>query len=507
MKPLPLVSRLGAAGLALALAAGCAASTGDSSRTTGTATSTPPAMLAPSSQAAPTPDTTPSAAPSQAASPVWPYKSTWEISDVLFGEDGRVVVIETHRSAGQARITVLDENGIPVLGWPWTPSPTGDAAVGAVLGPEGSLYVTVRGQSGSPGARSHSLHRLAPDGSEMAGFPLDLPAVPFCSLAVADDAAVVSCGDEEVSDVVTARAWVVEPDGSTRDGWPVDLAVGAGIVGFGPDGRVYLQAWGEPRTITALARDGTAIAGWPHKVRAGDLVQVDGQGRIRTTSYRDGAEVQCGLPAKTVYTMLQADGSTGPGWPVSVSGWSSEPEITGDGTMVVAAATGLITGYSPEGEVKAGWPVRQVGVTVACSDGSRPWTAGDGSTLIVGEGRATLLDAAGKAVAGWPVALPYQAAESCPTCTPGPSAPMAPAVGVRAIYVGAYAKERPHVIVIARDGSMPKAAQVTIAKTGHWLQWVRIAPTGRVWALTYSYLEDGELGALYLVAQDTAPGS
>ena len=46
-----------------------------------------------------------------------------------------------------------------------------------------------------------------------------------------------------------------------------------------------------------------------------------------------------------------------------------------------------------------------------------------------------------------------------------------------------------------------------IGKVGDTLWWLRIAPTGRVWALTVSQLEEGEAGALYLVAEDTAQGS
>ena len=163
---------------------------------------------------------------------------------------------------GQGRITVLEGDGSPVTGWPWTPGPTGDAARRVAFGPDGSLYVAARGESGSPFAWSWNLHRLSPDGKEMAGFPVDLPAVPFCDLAVHDGAAYTSCGDEDPdTGVGTSEVRVVEPDGSTRGGWPVSLAGVPGIVGFGPDGRVYLTACS---TVTALAGNGTPIAGWPH---------------------------------------------------------------------------------------------------------------------------------------------------------------------------------------------------------------------------------------------------
>jgi hypothetical protein len=456
----------------------------------------------------PLPSTAPSVTPSAAPSLGWPYASSWEINDALFGEDGRVVLVESHWEAGEGRINVLDKDGGPVPGWPWTPGPTGDAALGVAFGPDGSLYVVARGASGSPITWSWSLHRLGPDGKEMAGFPLDLPAVPWCDLAVSGDAATISCADEDPdTGVATSEVRIVEPDGSTRDGWPVGLAGAAGITGFGPDGRIYLAT---ESTITALTSDGTKVMGWPRKI-SGPGVQIDALGRVRETSYRGVAE-QCGLPVRTVYTMLRADGSTAPGWPVTAKGWSSEPELAADGTMVVASATGQVTAYSTRGVIKDGWPVRRVGVTVGCWDGSRPWAAGDGAMVVVGDGRATLLTAGGRVASGWPVTLPYEVAMSCDPCTPGPGGPVAPAVGERAVYVGGYGggsqgptHGQPQVMVVERDGSMPPDAQRQIGTAGDELRWLRIAPTGRVWALLIS--QDGSSAALHLVAEDAALGA
>ena len=516
------LGRVGIVGVVLALVAGCSLSSGTSSQPSGTLLPTPPPATSPtptpSATPTPTPTLAPSASPSEPPRAGWPYSSTWETRDVLFAEDGRVVLIESHWDVGAGRITVLDGDGRFVPGWPWTPGTTGDAALDAAFGPDGSFYVAARGATDDyPIAYSWSLHRLSPEGQEMAGFPLDLPAVPFCDVEMNDGAAYVSCGDEEAG--ATSEVRVVEPDGKIRDGWPVGLGMGAEIAGFGPDGRVYLQAWGQPSTITALASDGTLIAGWPRKisgvVEAG--VQIDAQGLARVTSRSDITE-QCGLPDKTMYTMLRADGSTAPGWPVTVKGWSSMPDLADDGTMVVASATGKVTAYSSRGTVKDGWPVRRVGVTVGCWGGSRPWHTGDGTTVVVGDGRATLLEAGGQVASGWPVALPYEAANSCDPCAPGPGGPLDPAVGERAVYIGAYQGEeghgtdgtstrQPRVMVVERDGSMPSEAQLLIGTVGDTMSWLRIAPTGRVWALTTSYLEDGEAGTLHLVAEDADPGA
>ena len=50
---------------------------------------------------------------------------------------------------------------------------------------------------------------------------------------------------------------------------------------------------------------------------------------------------------------------------------------------------------------------------------------------------------------------------------------------------------------------MPPDAQLLIGNAGDALSWLRIAPTGRVWALTSG--QDGT--SLHLVAEDAAPGS
>jgi hypothetical protein len=259
------------------------------------------------------------------------------------------------------------------------------------------------------------------------------------------------------------------------------------------------------------------VAGWPRRI-GGDGepgVAIDAQGRVRLTTYRDVAQQQCGLPATTVYTMLRTDGSTAPGWPVTVQGWSSLPELADDGTMVVASASGKVTAYSPRGAIIDGWPVPKVGVSVGCYGGSRPWAAGSGTIVVAGDGRATLLAADGRMATGWPVTLPYEVADSCGGCTPGPGGPMDPAVGGQTVYIGAYegdwgggtdgtSTRRPRVMVVERDGSMPSGSQLLVGDVGDRLRWLRISPTGRVWALVIS--EDESRSALHLVADDTVPG-
>jgi hypothetical protein len=129
-------------------------------------------------------------------------------------------------------------------------------------------------------------------------------------------------------------------------------------------------------------------------------------------------------------------------------------------------------------------------------------SGGGGGILVVGDSRATLLAPNGRVVTGWPVTLPYTVAASCQGCAPGPSGPIDPVVGQRAIYVAAYDHAKPRIIAIDRKGSMPKAWQRSLGTGSGDLLWVRTAPTGRVWAA----VSRPDSTAIYLVAEDSYPG-
>jgi hypothetical protein len=76
----------------------------------------------------------------------------------------------------------------------------------------------------------------------------------------------------------------------------------------------------------------------------------------------------------------------------------------------------------------------------------------------------------------------------------------AEAVGGR--LLGRGSEHRGHHLDLAIGGT---AGGVAGRPARHALR--RIAPTGRVWALTISHLDEGKAGVLYLVAEDTAQGS
>ncbi len=188
-------------------------------------------------------------------------------------------------------------------GWPWTQGDTGDPIALAELGPEGSVYVAVRGAQGDPQTYTWTLHRLDANARELAGFPVALPDVPVCGMAVgADGTAYVNCEGEDASTaagVTTVRA--IRPDGSTAGGWPVVLQGGGTINGFRPDGAIVITTVDERGWRIAVIRpDGTSAPGWPRGTPVGSTVAIDGSGRIHVTSHA-WSEGQCGPATRTTY--------------------------------------------------------------------------------------------------------------------------------------------------------------------------------------------------------------
>ena len=174
---------------------------------------------------------------------------------------------------------------------------------------------------------------------------------------------------------------------------------------------------------------------------------IDGGGRIHVTSH-DWSEGQCGPAIRTTYTVLRRDGTKVPGWPVTLRGWASEPLVADDGSMTILTRNGRAIRYGRSGKVVGGWPVTGVGVSVGCYSGSVPVSAGKDGVVVVGDGQATRLTNGGRLARGWPVDLPYKPAITCPSCTPGPAGPLAPAIGDRGIYVAGYRRDRPRIMVL-----------------------------------------------------------
>jgi hypothetical protein len=497
--------------LVLALAAACQSPTASLVPSpSATAVANAPS---PSPSPSPTPSPSPSPTDAPPASPTPApgargYTANGEAGDVLFTPAGRIVMVTRDLSKDRTQVVELDANGAVLPGWPWSAGDTSSPFATAALGPDGSVYVAVGSASADRKTYAWKLHRLDAGGRELAGFPVKLPPVEQCLLSPTTDGAVyVTCEHEdENTAAATSTLTTVRPDGSTPAGWPVKLAGSASIEGFTPDGTAIVwDAAAHGSKITALRADGSVAPGWPVAApRDGGYATVDSAGRVHLATWTY-EEDECGAGTGVTYSVLATDGKTLPGWPVHVQGWASAPLAGDDGSSTIVTQAGKAIRYGIDGSVMTGWPVSGVSVAVGCNSGSWPVSAGGGDAVVVGS-KVTLLSSAGAIAPHWPVKLPYAAAIECPSCTPGPGAPLAPAMGVTNVYVAAYGGDRPRIITIGRDGTLVDGGQRAFGRTGDEIGWVRIAPSGRVWMLLTRTVDESTTSLLVPVGQDRPIG-
>jgi hypothetical protein len=435
-----------------------------------------------------------------------------DLGDVLFATDGRVLAVERSFDTDTAQVTLLDPEGHPLPGWPWTPDRPHDAAATAALGSDGSFWVASRSTGEPEGQSAWWLYRLDDHGQLASGFPVHVMAGSFCELLASRNGDVVmNCETENDTGTPTVSSVNrFAPDGSQRAGWPVELMGSATLSGQRTDGAV-LAVYGNtsPWQLTMLNAAGSPVAGWPRSVPGGGIeASVDPQDHVWVTT-REFEEDECAPAIRTQYRLLGPDGARLPGsWPVTVKNWASGPLPRTDGGGVVVTEGGHALAWNADGSNAAGWPVSGVDVQYGCGDGSAPVAAGDGDVLVTGGRHATLLGTNGKVPTGWPVGVPGTLAVACPSCTPGSAAPLDPAVGADGVYIPVYraAEKGPGVVAFSRDGSSRTGWEAPAADAGSEIGWIRIAPNGRVW-LELERQGTGEngtpTGVLVPVADDT----
>lgn len=478
-----------------------------------TPSSAPPASVQPDPSTEPNPTETPSPTPDVPATTASTYTSAFGLGDVSFTADGRVVMVEEDWTANRSQVTMLDADGVPMPGWPWSAGDTKDANATAAVDPAGGVWVMVRTMLAEDAYR-WALYHVGDDGQTSPGFPVALPRTPNCLLQVAGDrGAFASCQVEDPSgNPIAASVRLVTRDGAVAAGWPRKVPGSAFIAGLRRDGALVMASTkGTTTSVTALGVDGEPLAGWPRAVASGDAalsVVVDPQDRLRITSWQMAPD-QCGDTLRTVFTVRNPDGDVATGWPITVRGWASEPLVAADGSSVTLSQSGVAIRRTADGAVMAGWPVKDIALTYSCGDGTRPFADGSDAIVVAGGRQVVELGLDGKRAPGFPSRLPVAVADPCPDCTPGSGATIAPAIGGRAIWVAAYLKgDRPAVIGVARDGSQPDGWGAPIGEAGDMVRWLRIAPNGRVWAglEVNNPADDGyPFGRLVPVADDPTP--
>ena len=471
----------------------------------------PSATPAPS----PTPSPTPTSSPA-AFVPGWSYVADGWFNAIRFTPDGGVITVEISTAVQAVAVRRLASDGSLVTGWPWRED-NADLA-DAMPGPNGSTYVIARIQQ-NVSEYQWALHRLDAHGAEMAGFPVTLPAVELCRIAVAaDGAAVTSCSREDS----TTSLWVatltrVRPNGRVTAGWPTRVHGEASPLGFLANGDVallvndydYAASRGTVHVVM-LRPNGRLDPAW-RALRFSDTstVRLSAAGRVVVVSHAD-QDGECGAAISTTYRVLGSRGLPAAGWPVTIRGWGSDPVIRADGSLVVAASGGRVRAWSAAGHTLPGWPLSGIDVATGCSSGSTPVAAGGGAVVVLGAKHVTILNGHGQVVGGWPVTLADQVALTCMGCTPGPAGPLTPAGGV-SVYVPAYhgastnagIDGQPRIVVLDGGGQAATSWNGLIGAVGDELRSVQVAPGGHVWAVIRHPDSNGPRDSLVLVGDES----
>ena len=337
---------IGAGVLGLVLAA-CTATVAPSSNTPTDAASDPPS---PTPATHPSPSASPAVSPS-AATPVAQHTMT-----CMYAEPA------------SCEIQGLDEHGDVLDGWPVTLAgechdlvPRGDGSAAVVC----------------DGAQVGVVHVLLADGTAAPGWPVELP---HRSALVSSNTFGISCGEPVPAVAVRADGTVIV--GSAGDG-------AAQLHAFQPDGAV-LSGWPQPFPGDAPVED------WGDGCRGFTLGPG---GSVVAWGYEDEVPDVYLVAGRTVFTVLDADGTVRPGWPRGSVGATSGPIVGDDGSLSYVTAAGNAWRHDASGEPVDGWPF-------ALGDPLRPYPAGDGRLAFIREGEspeAIVIGADGDLVAGWPV--------------------------------------------------------------------------------------------------------
>ena len=229
------------------------------------------------------------------------------------------------------------------------PIKTDEVAVAMAIGPAGSLYATVGDGIGSAGRTV--IARLGPDGRPGAGWPITIEGGYPCDvpLPAGDGSIRLIC---QVPDLksdqlgVAARAFAFAPDGTPLAGWPVDLPDvrrSAGRV-IGDDLRFVSvheptdgvtsenslhEAW-----MTSIGPDGIVRNGVHVQLAQGCCDRswlVGPAGDSFLVDYPSGAASE---QATTQILAIDMDGAK-PGWPTTIDGVASEPAFGPDERLYV----------------------------------------------------------------------------------------------------------------------------------------------------------------------------
>jgi outer membrane protein assembly factor BamB len=406
-----------------------------------------------------------------------------------FGPDGTVYFLTRDpRDEYQQNLVALDTAGHVKPGWP-IEAPSGSDFGSPAVGPDGSVYIEERG---SPEVGS-VLHRLGASGQDLPGWPFEVPASFTCPAGqpyYIDDPRTPAVNDPchppslDIAPNGTAylrnhrpagpRLIAIDPSGEIRPGWPIALDDQEWTdQQLGSDGTVFLlrrpigsQRWDAVRGVIdddaelwAFSPNGQPRPGWPVPVPNIGSYLLATHGTVVVWSLIDLVGELCAQPRRTVFTVLDPDGRTRPGWPRGSTGYASSPVVGADGTVYYISALGNVYAHDLAGEIKAGWPAAVPGAFNWCSP-TGPFLAPDGTIYVLGD-EVSALSPDGRSRPGWPYRPTGQLSWSGELDTDGGPAHVAPAFGPDdTVYVVAFhtdsAGTQAEVVALDRKGQLKR---------------------------------------------------
>ena len=437
----------------------------------------------------PTPFPTPAPPPASGVT-AWPQTiATDRDFAPVFAADGTGFYVT---GGEDAQLVAFDRGGHTKPGWPIEEGPGADFGSPAV-GRDGSAYVEE-----CAGPRIGCvLHKFDHTGRDVSGWPVGIPTAFACSnegrcmpnaLDIGPDGTIFVSHWREAGGL---QVLAIGASGSIKPGWPIASST-AGVYWnnqqVASDGTLVILSLPDgsetSASIAAFGPDGRSPTGWPVSVPDHSNYVLGPQGTVVIWSLIDDVGELCSNPRRTVFTVLDPDGRTLPGWPRGSTGYASAPVVDSEGTVYYVSATHKVYAHDRVGEVKADWPVGVPGAADGC-DPESPHLAPDGTVVVVGD-EVVALSPDGLSLPGWPYRPAGSLVGPCfdSECTGGHQAPAFGPDGTvyLVVYHGETGNVRAEVVAIDRRGQIKAgwpyrlpfdANTVSIAA-------VTVSPDGRV---------------------------
>lgn len=372
-------------------------------------------------------------------------------------------------------------------------------AVLTAAGPDGSLFVLV-----PEPAAGVVLARLDRTGRPSPGWPIAMTDVESCPLLlpVQDGTVRLLCSVLVSADTSVERAFALDVQGRSLDGWPVEPGPGFWSAGRVVDGALGL--YGGPSetgsSLAIVAADGSIQRGRavPTDETMATAAKIGPDGIVYST--RVPGDYPEGSPETSWITSSDLNGVR-EGWPVKLDGIASGPSF-GPGARIVLTvgsrvdATSRVAVLDRNGVLarspKLAVATAESGVDCVAYTPRAPLTAADGTVFLWSDldARIFALDAALKVLPGWPYRLPnglVGPGHDDPRSELNCSFPVAPSVGpTGTLYLPLQPRSASvggTLVAVDLNGRVRAGWPVTLKRPGAEFLWTVVGSDGTVFAL------------------------